>query len=189
MARFSVKPGSGARRATATQQHAQRFACSFGRLQSLAHEPGAATRTESGVPAPVELDLCKTGFRGSPCYRNTTTRSTFRVLFWAPPIPCARTASVARMDRRGSAPPLAWFLVVLGSKARHRADPCKTGLTEAARRATRTQQHAQRFACFLGRVQSCGNLSYSYILSIAILLYLHPTIRAPPTALSLFCAI
>jgi hypothetical protein len=111
-----VKPCSGARRATWTQQHAHRFACRIGRLQSLAHEPGAATRTESGVPAPVELDLCKTVFGGSPCCLDTTTRSTFRVPYWAPP--------------------MAWIFVV----------PCS-----GARRAAWTQQHAQRFACLIGR--------------------------------------
>jgi hypothetical protein len=80
--RIFVKPCSGARRATAIQQHAHRFACligrprwpvssrcrvrglavlhgiqqhahrfacRIGRLQSLAHEPGAATRLDRSV--------------------------------------------------------------------------------------------------------------------------------------------
>jgi hypothetical protein len=37
------------------------------------------TRTGSGVPAPVELVLRKTGFRGASCYLGTTTRSTRRI--------------------------------------------------------------------------------------------------------------
>jgi hypothetical protein len=91
-----IKPASGARRATWTQQRAQCFACGLGR--------------------PVELDLHKTGFGGSPCYLDTTTRSTFRVRPWAPPVN--------------------WIFVKPAS---------------GARRATWTQQHAQRFACRIGR--------------------------------------
>jgi hypothetical protein len=37
-----------------------------------------------------------------------------------------------------------------------RADPCKTGLIEAARRATGIQQHAQRFACRIGSLRWLG---------------------------------
>jgi hypothetical protein len=111
----------------------------------------------SGVPRPVNLDLCKAGFRGSPCCLDTTTRSMFRVLPWAPPLACffvkpdsgAQRATwtqqhaqragsgvnplrtnrqrLRRKDRRGSAPPPAQFPMMPGSGARHRADPCKTG--------------------------------------------------------------
>jgi hypothetical protein len=64
LARYFVVPGSGARRAAGTQQHAQRFACRFGR--------------------PVGLYLRGAGFGGSPYRRDTTTRSTFRVPVRAP---------------------------------------------------------------------------------------------------------
>jgi hypothetical protein len=122
-----VKPGSGARRATWTQQHAQCFACFFGRPRWLAtlqsRDQGFAVLlghnntlnvSRAALGAPVGLELCKAGFGGSPCYLDTTTRSMFRVRFWAPP--------------------LAWNFVKPGS---------------GARRATWSQQHAQCFAWWI----------------------------------------
>jgi hypothetical protein len=51
--------------------------------------------------------------------------------------------TLTRIDRRGSAPPLAWTFVKPGS---------------GARRATGVQQHAQCFACFFGRPRWLGPL-------------------------------
>jgi hypothetical protein len=117
--------------------------------QSLAHEPGAASlRGSPWLRAPVDLELHKAGIRGSPCRLDTTTRSTFRVLSWAPPSAWnfvkpdsgARRATWTQQHAQRFAcflgRPVGWNFV----------KPCS-----GARRATWTQQHAQRFACFLGR--------------------------------------
>jgi hypothetical protein len=104
----------------------------------------------SVLRAPVGLGLCKTGFRGSPCYLDTTTRSMFRVRPWAPPLnwfpcktvfrgsPChldTTTRSMFRVPDQG--PLLNWIFVKPGS---------------GARRAATIQQHTQRFAGRIGRI-------------------------------------
>jgi hypothetical protein len=97
---YFVIPGSGARRATEVQQHAQRFACLIGRILCVrtgcacANESPCASRppmprifVAAGSEARHRADPCKTGFRGgSPRYRNPTTRSTFRVPYRASPL-------------------------------------------------------------------------------------------------------
>jgi hypothetical protein len=192
--RIFVKPCSGAHRATWTQQHAQRFACLIGRprwlVSSRRRVRGLAvllghnntlnvSRALSG--APVESELHKAGFRGSPCclddkqhaqcfacglgrprwlvssrrrvrgfavlLGHNNTLNVSRALSGAPDglflrgavfggSPChldTTTRSTFRVPYR--APPMACFFVA----------PCS-----GARRATWTQQHAQRFACNLG---------------------------------------
>jgi hypothetical protein len=95
-----VKPGSGARRATWRQQHAQRFACNIGR-QSLAHEPEAAFAERIAVaPRPVKLVPGGAAYGNWPLYRDTITRSMFRVLPWA-------TATLTREPHDGYAEKIA----------------------------------------------------------------------------------
>jgi hypothetical protein len=77
-----ARPDSGVRRATVSQQRAQRCACFFGRIL------------------------------------------------------CVRTGRATRKDRRALCGPDDPDLRVGWIRARHRADPCKTRLVKAARRAT-----------------------------------------------------
>jgi hypothetical protein len=109
-------------------------------------------RIHRGFAVHVGVELRKAGIRGSPCCQVSTTRSTFRGLFWAN-LPYARTGSAAANGSAvASRPPLAQIFMSAGSGTRHRADPCKTGLIEAVRRVTVTQQYVQRFTCWFGRI-------------------------------------
>jgi hypothetical protein len=77
----------------------------------------------AGSRARHRADPCKTRFGGgSPRCCHPTTRSTCR-------IGCQSLAhepgNATREDRRGFANPLARIFVSAGSRARHRADPCK----------------------------------------------------------------
>jgi hypothetical protein len=58
-----VKPDSGARRVAAIQQHASRDVSGANPLRTNRQR---LRRMGSGVPAPVEMELCGTGIRSSP---------------------------------------------------------------------------------------------------------------------------
>jgi hypothetical protein len=96
-------------------------------------------------------DLRVGWIRGSPCPLESKQHAQrFACLIGR--IPCARTGALTREDRRGYAALLAWVFVAARSGTRHRADPCKTGLIKAVRRATGIQKHTQRFTCRIGRI-------------------------------------
>jgi hypothetical protein len=103
----------------------------------------------AGSGARHRADPCKTGLAALPESNNTLNVSragSGEFLAYEP-----GTAFAERIAVR-FAPPLNWNLVSAGSGAHHRADPCKTGLIVATRRAPGTQQHAQRFARRFGRI-------------------------------------
>jgi hypothetical protein len=105
----------------------------FAPLQSLAHEPKAASPKGSPwLRAPIELELHGGGFRGSPCCHRPTTR--FRVLLWATSIPCALTGSNFRWTGSGVPAPVELDLC----KTLFRGSPCRLESTT-------------RCACNLGR--------------------------------------
>jgi hypothetical protein len=56
--------------------------------------------SRASLGAPVGRNLCKTVFRGSPCYRSPTTRSTFRVRPWAARLALIFVAEFSRTDQK-----------------------------------------------------------------------------------------
>jgi hypothetical protein len=148
MALIFVKPGSEARRAAGTQQHAQRFACQFGLRQSLAHEPAAASL--GGVwcaGPPLTLIFVKPCSGARRATWDPTTRSTFRVRPWAPPMawftvkPCSGARRAAAIQQHAARAGLGAPVELDLRGAGFRGSPCY--LVD--------KQHAQCFACGLGR--------------------------------------
>jgi hypothetical protein len=110
-----------------SKQHALRAA--LGAFNPLRTNRRRLTRTDRrGSAPPMAWIFVKPGSGARRAAWTQTTRSMFRVLFWAPSS--------------------TWNFAGPGSGARCRADPCKPGLFEEAHCATGIQQHVSR--AFLG---------------------------------------
>jgi hypothetical protein len=163
-----AKPGTSRRLAVLpeSQQHAQRFACRFGRIPCVRIGSSFAERIAVRFAAPMPRIFVSAGsgarHRADPCKTRhiaaarritgiPTTRSTFRVPVWANPLRTNRERLTPKGSPCASRPrcPGSWCRLDQGLIGQ---TPAKPGSSWRFAALPESQQHAQHFACRFGRI-------------------------------------